>query len=212
MFLKIGKPRAFSKKKVRVKKDFKKTIETTLKFLKQGKVVVCPTDTVYGLICDATNKKTVEKLFKIKKRQKTKPIPIFIKNVKMAKELAFIDREQEKFLKKAWPGKVTVVLKAKQEARKIFPKGILSPAHKIGLRIPDYKLITDLFKKFNKPLTGTSANISGKPASVKIKDILKQFQEKKSQPDLIIDAGNLPEKKPSTIIDLTGKKPKILRK
>ena len=184
-------------------KDFKKADEIILRFLKQGKVAICPTDTVYGLICDATNKKAVEKLFKIKKRQKTKPIPIFVKNVKMAKELAFIDKEQEKFLKKVWPGKVTVILKA---------KGVLSSDDKIGLRIPDYKLITDLFKKFNKPLTGSSANISGKPASIKIKEVLKQFEKEKIQADLVIDVGNLKKAKPSTVIDLTDKKPKILRK
>jgi len=194
------------------KKSFKETIETILKFLEQGEVVICPTDTVYGLICDATDKKAVGELFKIKKRQKTKPIPIFVKNIKMAKRLAFIDKKQEEFLKKVWPGKVTVVLKTKPKAKTIFPKGILSSDNKVGLRIPDYKPIADLFKKFNKPLTGTSANISGKPASIKIKEILKQFDNQKNQPGLIVDAGNLRESKSSTVIDLTNKKAKILRK
>jgi L-threonylcarbamoyladenylate synthase len=61
-------------------------------------------------------------------------------------------------------------------------------------------------------LTGTSANISGKPASTKIKEVLRQLKKQKYKPDLIIDAGNLPKNRPSTVIDLTGKKPKILRK
>ena len=205
--------RSRSKKDVQFKmliKDFKKTNETILKFLKQGKVLICPTDTVYGLVCDATNRKAVDNLFKIKKRKKEKPVPIFVKNVKMAKELAFIDKKQEKFLKRVWPGKVTVILEARVKVKKIFPKGVLGLDNKIGLRIPDYGLISDLFKKFNKPLTGTSANISGKPASVEIKEILRQFENQKIQPDLIIDTGNLKKSKPSTVIDLTDKK--ILRK
>ena len=193
-------------------KDLRGVIEKAIKAIKKGNILICPTDTVYGLICDATNKKAVGELFKIKKRKKTKPIPIFVKNIKMAKRLAFIDKKQEEFLKKVWPGKVTVVLKGKPEAKKIFPKGILSSDNKVGLRIPDYKLITDLFKKFNKPLTGTSANISGKSASIKIKEILKQFENQKNQPDLVIDAGNLRKSQPSTVIDLTNKKTKILRK
>ncbi|MDP2363871.1 MAG: Sua5/YciO/YrdC/YwlC family protein, partial [Ignavibacteria bacterium] len=82
----------------------------------------------------------------------------------------------------------------------------------IALRIPNYKLVDTLLKKTNLPLTGTSANISGKPASIKIKEILQQFQNQKHQPDLIIDVGNLKLSKPSKVIDLTGFEPKILRK
>ena len=87
----------------------------------------------------------------------------------------------------------------------------------IALRIPDYKLVNDLLKKLNKPLIGTSANISGKPASGDIKDILNQFTlrrgsgQEKFQPDLIIDVGNLPKSKSSKVMDLTVFPPKILR-
>ena len=81
----------------------------------------------------------------------------------------------------------------------------------IALRIPDYKLINMLFKKVNAPLTGTSANISGRPSSGKIKEAISQFENKKHQPDLIVDFGNLPKSSPSTIIDLASPKMKILR-
>lgn len=191
--------------------NFSKAIKTAIKFIKEGKVLVCPTDTVYGLIADATNKKAVDKVFKIKKRKIQKPIPIFVKDLKQAKKLAEINQNQEKFLKKVWPGKVTVVLKRKKA--KIY--GV--DRKTIGLRIPDYKLVNTLLKKLNLPLTGTSANISGKPASTKIKEVLKQFKNQPptkfgvGQPDLIIDAGNLPKSKPSLVLDLTTLPPKILR-
>jgi len=212
------------------KNNFKKAIEIAAKFIREGKVVVSPTDTVYGLLADAKNEKAIERIFKIKRR-KGKPIPIFVKDMKMAKNLAFINKFQEKFLKKAWftrpnfskeaqkkmvkigpkiwvgKGKVTVILKPKRK----FPKGIGKPKKEIGLRIPNFKLLNFLLKKLNRPLTGTSANISGKPASGNLKEIIQQFKDKKDQPDLVIDAGNLPKSKPSTVLDLTIWPPKILR-
>jgi tRNA threonylcarbamoyl adenosine modification protein (Sua5/YciO/YrdC/YwlC family) len=181
--------------------------------LKKGKIIVFPTDTVYGLVADASNKKAVDKVFKIKQREKTKKLPIFIENFETARKIAKISKNQEKFLKKVWPGKTTVIFK-KRPGLKIYG----TEEKTIALRIPDYKLINVLLEKTKIPLTGTSANISEKPASGKIKIILKQFQNQPStkfdggQPDLIIDAGNLKPSKPSTVIDLTGSRLKILRK
>jgi L-threonylcarbamoyladenylate synthase len=190
-------------------KNFNKIIKEAIKSIKKGKIMVCPTDTIYGLVADARNEKTVKKIFKMKKRKKQKPLPIFVKDVKMAKRLALINKEQELFLRNIWPGEITVILKKKKSYK--IPKIIFDRKKTIGLRIPKYNLIGVLLKELNRPLTGTSANISGKPGSNKIKDILNQFKEQKIKPDLIIDAGNLKKSKPSTIIDLTGSKPKFLR-
>ena len=176
----------------------KPSLKKAVKAIREGKILVCPTDTVYGLVCDAANKKAVEKLFKIKKRPRNKPIPIFVRDIKMAKKLAKIDKEKELFLKQVWPGKVTVVLKSKNQG-------------KIGLRIPKYKWLLGLAEQLNRPLTGTSANISGRPASTKIKEVFRQFRGQKHQPDLVINAGDLKKSKPSTVIDLTVWPPKILR-
>ena len=211
-------------------KGFKKAVKIVLKLVKQGKIIVCPTDTVYGLIADATNKKAVEKIFKIKKRPRRKPIPVFVKDIKMAKNLAKINKKQEKFFKKVWftrpnfrkcpqkkmveiapkiwagKGKITVVLKRK-EKKQIY--GVDKKT--IALRIPNYKLVNILLQKLNLPLTGTSGNISRKPASTKIKEVINQFKNQKYQPDLIIDVGNLPKSKPSKVLDLTTSPPKVLR-
>ena len=81
-------------------KNFKDTIKETAKSIKKGEIVVCPTDTVYGFLADAANKKPVKKIFEIKKREKVKPIPIFVKNIQVAKKLAYINKKQESFLKK----------------------------------------------------------------------------------------------------------------
>jgi len=186
-------------------KDVK--ITDLAKLLKKGKVIVCPTDTVYGLVADATNQVAVKKIFKIKQRKSEKPIPIFVKNLKIAKNFAVIEKEQEKIIKSVWPGRTTLILKPKHK----LPKGIGKAGKEIGLRIPNYKIINRLLSVLDFPLTGTSANISREPASTKIQEIISQFENQKHQPDLVIDCGNLPKNKPSTVIDLTILPFKVLR-
>src|SRR3989338_2454910 len=155
-------------------KIVKLSVKSAIKAIKQGKVLVCPTDTVYGLICDAANKKAVARLYKIKKRPKSKAIPVFVSDIKMAKRFAKIDSRQGKFLREVWPGAVTVVLQKKRGNGTI------------GLRIPDHKWLLHLVEQLNRPVTETSANISGQPATTKIKEVLKQFKGRKYQPYLII--------------------------
>lgn len=186
--------------------NFRQLINEAAKSIKNGEVIICPTDTVYGLLCNAVDRGVVQRLFQIKKRKTKKPLPIFVKDINAAKGIAFIDREQENFLKKIWPGKITVIFK-KKKGTKIYG----ADKKTIGLRIPNYRLVNNLLKKLNFPLTGTSANISGKPASTKIKELINQFKKQNVRPDLIIDAGNLKKSLPSTIIDLTSRKIKIIR-
>ena len=183
-----------------------KVIEVSINTLKKEKVIVFPTDTVYGLLCDISSKKAVNLLFKIKKRNKKKPLPIFVGNISLAKKIAYINKKQERFLKKVWPGQVTVILKAKKK----YVEGV-SKNNRIGLRIPKYKLLNNLLKKIKIPLSGTSANISKKPSSTNIEKIINQFKSEKVQPNLIVSANKLKKSKPSTIVDLTKSDIKILR-
>jgi len=209
---------------------FKEKIRRLIKLIRNGKIIIFPTDTVYGLLGDATNEETVKKIFKIKKRARKKPIPIFVKDIRMAKRYAFISKKKENFLKMVWPGKVTAVLKRPRtrtpkhndelaagqassvrgkKNKKLIIYGVAS--NTIALRIPNYRLVNMLLEKINKPLTGTSANISGKPASTKIKEILRQFKNAKEKPDLVLNYGNLKFSLPSVVVDLTSKEIKILR-
>lgn len=180
--------------------------------LKKGGVVICPTDTVYGFLADASNKKAVEKIYKIKKRLKSKPLPIFVKDLTMAKGLAEISKEQEKIIKKYWPGKYTFVLKCKSQNpnlkvkvknRKLY--GVAKDT--IAIRIPKHKFLNELLKKINRPLVQTSVNISGREVLRTIEDIKKSFREQKEV--LIIDGGNLKKSKPSAIMGLTS--PKLIK-
>jgi L-threonylcarbamoyladenylate synthase len=188
---------------MKIIKKNKKNIKEIIAALENGAVLVCPTDTVYGFLADATNKKAVDKIYKIKKRSKTKPLPVFIKDIKMAKELAEISEKQSKVLKSKWPGKYTFVLN-----RKYGTKLYGVDKKNIALRIPKYKFLNGLLEKFNKPLVQTSVNISNNPALAKISDIIKKFNK---YDILMIDGGNLKKSKPSKIIDLANNN-KIIRK
>jgi len=179
--------------------------EKIITALKNGAVLVCPTDTVYGLVCDAKNEKAVEKIFEIKKRDKSKSLAVFVKDIDMAKKYAEISLDQEKKLQKFWPGATTFILPAKPGLSPLAYKN-----NTIGMRASDYDLIKNIFKEFNSPLAQTSANISGQPATGKIKEVLSQLSDQGTQPDIVVDVGDLPENKPSTIIDLT-KNNKALR-
>jgi L-threonylcarbamoyladenylate synthase len=181
----------------------KKSLEKSLKVLKQGGIVIFPTDTVYGFLADATNKKAVAKIFKIKKRLRSKPLPVFISDIKIAKDLAEIGNKQIKVLKNKWPGKYTFVFKIKKSI-KLFGQD----KNTIALRIPKFKPLNNLLKKIGKPLVQTSVNVSGESALIKISDIINQFKNKDI---LMVDAGNLKKSKPSKIIDLASNKLKILR-
>lgn len=193
----------------------KTALNEAIKVINAGGVVVCPSDTVYGLIADATNKKAVEKIFKIKKRPKTKPLGVFVKDIEMVKKLAFIDIKQEKFLRKNTPGKITVILKKRPACGLSNSVGNKTT---IGIRIIKNKFINELLQKIKKSLAQTSANISGQPATTKIGEVLKQFkncgtsevpqtENMRICPELVVDAGDLPKSRPSKVVDLTGAKP-----
>lgn len=179
-------------------------------YLKRGQVICCPTDTVYGLLADATNKKAVQRVFDIKKRNRKKVISIFVKDIKMAKKYAIMDKAMQVFLQEIWPGKVTVALTRKK--RTDLSELVYGSKKTIGLRIPDNKLVRQIMEKFGKPVTGTSANISGAPSALKINQVYGYFEDEEIRPDLILDGGNLPYNNPSSVIDFSYNKPKIIRR
>lgn len=188
----------------------KNAADKAIEYLERGQVIVSPTDTVYGLLADATNDKAVEKVFEIKKRDKKKAIPIFVKDIQMARKYALMDKEMENFLQEIWPGRITVALNRKKNSG--LSKLLFGNKKTIGLRIPDHKLINQILAKFKKPLTGTSANISGQPSTTKIEEIFEYFEDEEIRPDLILNGGNLPYNIPSTVVDFSKDKPKIIRR
>ncbi len=183
-----------------------KSIEAIIRVLRGGGVVVVPTDTVYGLACDACDANAVEKLFLIKERNRGKAIPVFVDCREMLDQIARVDEQLATVLFSFWPGALTAVL----PAQNVFPEALLAGTSTVGVRIPNYSFILDLIREYGKPLAVTSANKSGEGASTRIARVEHDLQEG-VRPDLLIDAGDLSESALSTVIDCTKTPPVILR-
>jgi len=176
-------------------------------YLRRGYAVVFPTDTIYGLAVDATSSIAVDRFFALKRRPSGKPVPLFVRDIAMAKEVAFIDARQEAIAKKLWPGAFTLVFKKKDAVG----SRLSALTDTIGLRMPDNEFCRALLEEFGRPITASSANISGLEATTDPDEIIAQFKEHSMIPDFIVDAGVLKNTQPSTVIDITGEKAKILR-
>lgn len=176
------------------------------KTLRAGNIVVFPTDTVYGMLADATNTHAVQKVFEMKKRPVSKALPLFVKSIGEAKKLAYIDSKQEKFLRNHWPGSTTVVLRRKQSRMTLY--GVKKDT--IALRIPKYKPLQALLKNLSFPVSATSANLAGQSPARTFREVLKQFHTQKSRPDFFVNGGIL-KGNPSAIVDLTVFPYKTLR-
>jgi len=162
--------------------------------IKQGKIFIYPTDTIYGIGCDATNKQAVEKIKQIKQRDKNKPLSIIAPSIKWIKQNCIIDNKTN--LNKYFPGPYTLILKKKNFSFLSW----VSNTDSLGIRIPDNEF-TKQIQQSNLPFITTSVNLSGQPFSKSIKEIPEDIKE---QADIIIDNGEL-SGKPSILI-INGKK------
>ena len=175
--------------------------------LRSGKVVIYPTDTLYGIGTNAFDENAIAKIYKIKKQDRNKPISVIVKDIKMARRISCIDSKVEKILERIWPGPITIVLRKKDNV----PYLLTGNGETIAIRISDNSFISALMEKIDFPITATSANISGEKNLLKSDEIVEKFKNSKPSPDLFIDAGDIKDPTASTIIDLTTSVPKILR-
>ncbi|KYK23117.1 hypothetical protein AYK24_01505 [Thermoplasmatales archaeon SG8-52-4] len=171
--------------------------------LKNGKIIVYPTDTLYGLGADIYNKNAVRRIFEIKKRPLDMPLSVAVSDFSELEKIAYTNEKIRHIVKSFLPGKLTLILKKKSCVPDIITGGI----SKIAVRIPDCDITLKLLSNFG-PVTATSANIHGLKTPGIISDIRMQFKD--SDIGMYIDVGKL-FGQPSTIIDVTGKQIKILR-
>ncbi|MDO5851869.1 MAG: L-threonylcarbamoyladenylate synthase [Methanobacteriaceae archaeon] len=171
--------------------------------LQEGKIVVYPTDTIYGIGANIFNLNAVKKVYNIKQRPFNKPLSITVNNIDQLESITKIDTKTKSIVKKLLPGPYTLILK---KTDKIHPL-LTSNTNKVGIRMPDNRIALELAEEF--PITSTSANITGQITGRTIHEIKKQL---KDNVDIYLDMDLISNKTPSTIIDLTGNSPKILRK
>lgn len=181
-----------------------KLIDHAVQVLKHGGILVYPTDTSYGIGVDVTNPIAVKRLFKLKKRDLNKPVAVIVPSIEYVKNnLAKLTLKQEEIIRNYLPGAITFFVDPINKDKFIYAK--------FGFRIPAYHLTQVLANKFRELYATTSANISNLPPCFNIPDFLEQLKQSDCQPDMILDAGQLPKKLQSTIVDLTEVPPKILR-
>ena len=171
-------------------------ISAAAEVIKNGGLVIFPTETVYGIAANLLDEKAVARLYNIKARPEGKPFTVHIADVKMIKDMScVINPAAEKLIAKFWPGPLTIILKS-----------LIGP--NVGFRMPANKIALDLIKASGLPVIAPSANLSGKPAPVTAQEAMADLEGKV---DMVIDGGRTGVGIESTVVDLTMDPFKILR-
>ena len=189
----------------KIEKVSEESIQQAGEVLKQGGIVAFPTDTVYGLGAVCTNDDAVQKIFAAKGRDEGKPLSILVASMEQAEQIALeIPEKARRLMEKYWPGALTLVLKKRPEISDKVSAG----RETIGLRMPDSQTAVKLLEAAGIPLAAPSANTSGKRSAVSAEEVIADLA---GRVDMILDGGICPVGISSTVVDLTGERPLILR-
>lgn len=177
--------------------------------LQDGAVIAYPTETCYGLGCDATNQEAVNKIFNIKKRQKDKPLLVVMPDQQMAMNYVTWSETLENISQKYWPGALTCVANINQDID--IASGVRAQDNTLAFRITSHPFAAEISQKLGVPIVSTSANLSNQASCYDVDSLEKIFENQEVQPDIIIDAGDLPEQLSSTIIKVIDNQILVLR-
>ncbi len=190
--------------------DLKKTynknaLKEASRYIKEGKLVLFPTETVYGIGADGLNAEAVKKIFIAKGRASDNPLILHVSNYQMIEQIASdITPLEKKLITNFFPGPLTIVLKRKNHV----PNVVTANLDTVGVRMPENKIAHDLIALANTPIAAPSANISGRPSGTNISDI---FDELNDKVDYIIDGGETKVGLESTVIKVIDNEIHILR-
>ena len=175
------------------------------RILQKNGIIAYPTDTFYGLGANCFSVQAIQRIYQLKKRKTSKPLPVLVADMDMVKKIAIdIPHLFWRLAEKFWPGPLTLVVKASAE----LPRQLLGPKESIGIRQPSIQWLKELMKKTAFPLTATSANISEEKEISDPGEVIDFFYGKI---DLVVDGGQTRAILPSTVVDLTLPRPEILR-
>lgn len=191
-----------SMKTNRIPATKKNWVDKALKVLDGGGVVAFPTDTVYGVGVRVFDLAGIERLYAIKERERTKAIAVLIAETSQLKQIGEANKAAMKLTKRFWPGPLTLVLRRQSEVPELLTQG---PT--VGVRVPDHAVARALLAAAG-PMAVTSANLSGGKNALTADEVMEQLD---GRVELIIDGGRTPGDQSSTVVDLTGAEPKILR-
>ncbi len=185
--------------------DIQQQVELGISVLKQGGLVAFPTDTVYGLGAGANIPQAVERIYKVKERPPNMALPLLLADISQIREVAepvppIAWLLADKFL----PGALTIVLYKSNSVLDVVTAG----GRTVAIRIPAHPVPVSLAQGLGMPIVGTSANLSGKPSALTAEEVRSQFGDKV---ELVIDGDRCSGGRESTIIDVTGEVPVVLR-
>lgn len=175
-------------------------IERAGKAIREGRLVVYPTETVYGLGADALDSTAIERVFEAKGRPRDRPLSLGVPDVDGALEYAVPTDREERFMREFLPGPVTVVV----ERRSAVPDVLTARRDRVGIRVPDHDVALGLYRASGRPVTATSANRSGSGSARRVTDVNRSIREGA----VVLDAGETPGTE-STVVDLSLSDPVI---
>ncbi len=178
-------------------------IRRVVEALAQGAVISYPTDTVYGIGCDIFSKSGIERIYQLKDRSRKKPLSFICSDLKDISRYAQVSDAAYRVMRKHLPGPYTFIL----EATKEVPRIMMSKRRTVGIRVPENPICLELVRELMHPIITTSANVNEESPIVDPKEIDTKLGKVL---DLVIDGGALPNV-PSTVIDLTGDFPYVIR-
>jgi L-threonylcarbamoyladenylate synthase len=180
-------------------------IEEAVRVIKGGGVVLYPSDTIYGLGCDPFNQRAVERLYELKQKKERKGFLVLVPNPswveKLTREVSSCGRRLQVDF---WPGPVTILFLGNPS----LPEGLLGAGGRIGLRCPASLFLRSWLRALGGPLVSTSANLSGQILAGSVADLRELFA---AHVDLFLEAGDLENNEPSTVVDVTLDPPQIVR-
>jgi len=190
---------------IKLSEDIKQQVERGISILRQGGIVAFPTDTIYGLGACVDLCPAVERVYKVKERPYNMALPLLLADTSQISEVAgYVPPVAWLLARNFLPGALTLVLLKSSSVPDIVTAGGVT----VAVRVPAYPVPIALAEGLGTPIVGTSANLSGKPSSLTADEVRFQFGDKI---DLIIDGGRCPGGKESTIVDVTGETPVVLR-
>ena len=185
--------------------DIQQQVEMGVSILRQGGLVAFPTDTVYGLGAGVNIPQAVKRVYRVKERPSNMALPLLLADMSQISEVAELVSPIAWLLaSKFLPGALTIVL----PRSKSVPEIITAGGKTVAIRIPAHPVPVALVRGLGMPIVGTSANLSGKPSALTADEVCSQFGDKV---DLVIDGGKCPGGRESTVVDVTGEVPVILR-
>lgn len=180
-------------------------LEEALEHLKSGGVVAIPTDTLFGLAADVLSEPALEKVFNIKGRPADMALPVLVSDwVQVGKVAEVSDRPLRELVSAFWPGSLTLVLPRRSDLSPLVTGG----RDTVAVRMPGHWVPLTLASELGRPITGTSANLSGHPNLESVQELREQLGDSVGA---VIAEGPEPAGIQSTIVDLTGHRPVLLR-